>query len=441
MRLGIDDTDSPKGGCTTFVLSQVILKASSLGFDLIGEPRLVRLNPNVPFKTRGNAALSATFGHGRGARRKVGRTPEGPLWAFERARELDDAQAHRLFEGAWETVLEGSHLREEGTDPALVATRRKLSSGLYWKAVRSVVPVDLVEEELRGSGALYRTHGSSRGLVGAAAAAAWPGTHPTWELISYRSPEREGSRRNVDAASVRRAEAKFPELFLCHDLRTRRLLVAPHTCCPILFGLRATRPGRLFAAARMVESEPVERSILFRTNQGSGDHIAPRAAADIAAFEPGSVRGSVSSPPRVLPGGHVTFGVIDLAGGALSCIAFEPTKELPNVARWLRPGDRVRVWGGRGEGTGFNLEGIEVLHWGRWEGRQAPPKCPECKRSASSLGRNRGYRCPKCRRRLPPEAAAQIPRRPPFRLGRFLPTPSARRHLARIGPESPLRLL
>ena len=49
LHIGIDDTDSIHGGCTTWVATEVIKELSE--FDLIGHPRLVRLNPNVPWKT------------------------------------------------------------------------------------------------------------------------------------------------------------------------------------------------------------------------------------------------------------------------------------------------------------------------------------------------------------------------------------------------------
>ena len=41
-------------------------------FDLVSSPRLVRLNPNVPWKTRGNGAVAFTFGRGNGQKKKIG---------------------------------------------------------------------------------------------------------------------------------------------------------------------------------------------------------------------------------------------------------------------------------------------------------------------------------------------------------------------------------
>ena len=76
--VGIDDTDSLDGGCTTWVASRVI-EALLPDYELIGAPRLVRLNPNVPWKTRGNGAVALTFGRGVGERQQVGALPKGPI--------------------------------------------------------------------------------------------------------------------------------------------------------------------------------------------------------------------------------------------------------------------------------------------------------------------------------------------------------------------------
>ncbi len=431
----MDDTDSPSGGCTTHVLTDLIDLARTSGLDLIGEPRLVRLNPNVPWKTRGNAALSARFGAGVGPRRAVGEIERRTVWSYARSR-VPDVTAVRAFErAAWDRVLRGSRSGEEGTDPALVVAPRHLPAALYWKAVREVVPVAEARANLERAGASWWTESSDRGLVGAAAAVAWPGRHPTWELTSYRDPARLGSPREIDGESVRRVARETASLFLCDDPRTRRLLVAPHTSCPILFGLRGTRPADLLRARGRVRSEPVDRWVLFRTNQGTGDHLVRRRAAGLGPFLSARVVGTVARPPTTLRGGHVRFVVTDDEGTELECVAFEPTKTLPRVARTLVAGDRVEVWGGRGDTTTFRLEGLRILRLRPRHARPIAPACPGCGRRAGSLGAGRGYRCPGCRRRWPPEAAVRERERPVYPVGEYHPTPSARRHLAPRGPE------
>jgi tRNA(Ile2)-agmatinylcytidine synthase len=418
------------------VLSELLAAARAQAVDLLGEPRLVRLNPNIPWKTRGNAALAARFGVGIGPRRRVGEVDGSPVWSYARGRALDAGRRDEWIAQAWERVLRGSRVGEPGTDPALIATDRPLPAILYWNAVREVVPVADVETVLARHGATVRTSGSRQGIVGAAAAIAWPGRRPTWELIAYRPPDRWSLPRIVDAESVRSAQRTQPDLFLCDDPRTRRMLVAPHTACPILYGLRGTLPRGPLAARRAVRSEPVDRWVLFRTNQASGDHLVRRPVSELAEFRSAVVTGTVGSIPEVLAGGHVRFSVSDVDGASVTCLAFEPTKTLPAVARTLVPGDRLRIWGSRHRDPPFHLEGIEILRLEPRRGRPRPPRCPSCQRTAHSLGRLRGYRCPTCHRRWPPEAAAAPETPPEFPAGVYHPTPSARRHLAPRGPES-----
>ena len=64
--LGVDDTDSLRGMCTTFLATELVRDLRE--WDLIGYPRLVRLNPNIPWKTRGNGAICLRLGAGRGRR-------------------------------------------------------------------------------------------------------------------------------------------------------------------------------------------------------------------------------------------------------------------------------------------------------------------------------------------------------------------------------------
>ena len=438
MWVGIDDTDSVRGGCTTHVLTELIGAARDRDLDLIGLPRLVRLNPNVPWKTRGNAALSARFGFGVGPRRWLGEVGGRPVFSYARGRELDPDQAHRWTEEAWAIVRRLAQGEEAGTDPALVSTLHRLPAAFYWRAVREIVEVDAARELVRSVQGEWRTQGSDRGLVGAVASLAWPARRGTYELLTYRAPQRVAQPRRIDPASVWQAQRRWPSLFLCYDDRTRRLMVEPHTPCPILFGLRGRSAVATLRARREVRSEPVDRWLLFLTNQGTGDHLLRRTIADVPPYTSAILFGRVAAEPTVGPGGHVRFRLEDREGTRIDCLAFEPTKTLPSVVRALTTGDEVRVWGSRKADPVFRLEGIEVVRWHPTKGPLYGPLCATCRRRAGSLGRLRGYRCPGCGRRWPPEAGRPAPRRPPFPRGVFHPTPSARRHLAPLGPEGPM---
>lgn len=81
MYVAVDDTDSMHGNCTTFLATEIIREFDDL--DLIGNPRLVRLNPATPWKTRGNGALVMRFGHGTGRSRFIGMIGDREIRCFD----------------------------------------------------------------------------------------------------------------------------------------------------------------------------------------------------------------------------------------------------------------------------------------------------------------------------------------------------------------------
>src|SRR5881409_856775 len=56
--IGIDDTDSKLGGCTSYTATLIVDELRKKKLAPSDFPWLVRLNPNIPWKTRGNGALA-----------------------------------------------------------------------------------------------------------------------------------------------------------------------------------------------------------------------------------------------------------------------------------------------------------------------------------------------------------------------------------------------
>ncbi|MBC8520656.1 MAG: DNA-binding protein, partial [Methanomicrobia archaeon] len=48
MIIGIDDTDSRKGMCTTYLCAVLVDEFKKQGYGEVSTPRLVRLNPCIP---------------------------------------------------------------------------------------------------------------------------------------------------------------------------------------------------------------------------------------------------------------------------------------------------------------------------------------------------------------------------------------------------------
>src|ERR1700704_2607003 len=90
LRIGVDDTDSLRGMCTTFLATELVRDLTKT-WDLIGFPRLVRLNPNIPWKTRGNGAICVRIGHGRGRPHVVGWIDGSEVRAFPHGEGIEDS--------------------------------------------------------------------------------------------------------------------------------------------------------------------------------------------------------------------------------------------------------------------------------------------------------------------------------------------------------------
>ena len=58
LHVGLDDTDSTEGLCTTYLTHIILEKLEQMGIKALDYPRLIRLNPFARYKTRGNGALS-----------------------------------------------------------------------------------------------------------------------------------------------------------------------------------------------------------------------------------------------------------------------------------------------------------------------------------------------------------------------------------------------
>src|SRR5579884_2228619 len=57
VHIAFDDTDSRLGRCTTHLAFKITGRLRAMGVKLVDYPLLIRLNPNIPWKTRGNGAV------------------------------------------------------------------------------------------------------------------------------------------------------------------------------------------------------------------------------------------------------------------------------------------------------------------------------------------------------------------------------------------------
>jgi tRNA(Ile2)-agmatinylcytidine synthase len=415
--------------CTTFLLTELIREFSD--YDVIGYPRLVRLNPMVPWKTRGNGALSVRLGRGGGRKRLIGRIGEVKIYGCERERKdvFDVGDMKRRIERLFDEYAE---FNDMNTNPAFVIAGRKPPASLYWRAVREIVPLETVVRILDASGAVYRGYKNGRGLVGAASAISWVPNDSTYEITAYREKSRWGTKRKINPLSVIEMDEAFPETFNNYDYANKHVCIAPSSPCPVLFGIRADIPHRLVKASSMVScNEPVERFFIFQTNQGTDDHIRERKISGIAPLGCVKVAGEVSQMPRSVPGGHTIFRLGD-GTGEIDCAAYEPSKQFRKTVRKLAPGDQITVYGGvRDEPRTINVEKLHVRRLAKISVKESNPVCGQCGRRMKSAGMGAGYRCRRCGTRAEPGDAVLVGLKRELKTGLYEPPASARRHLSK----------
>ena len=403
LHVGLDDTDSERGMCTTYL--GAVLMQRLRGVAEVAEARLVRLNPNIKYKTRGNAAV---------ALRLITSRPEVVKSITLR------------------TVEELADMRSPSTAPGVVFWQGEVPESFrefYRRCLHGVVGIGEAEEVLHRHGGEYVKFKLGRGIVGALAAIGAELRERTYEYIAYRSPERWGTPRRVCTESVRwMNRLTYPLTFNNLD-EEGRVLITPHTPCPVLFGIRGVSEQVVREAAGMVVAlEPVVLHAVYVSNQATDAHL--REVGRIAEVEPLSsvvLLGRVASEPRVIEGGHVFFRLRDEHGDEITCAAFEPTKGFRRVVRALLPGDLVRVYGGVNERMQVNLEKIEVIEL--LTRREVNPRCGRCGRRMKSAGRGQGYRCRRCGTRAERRVSEPVERTIEERM--YQVPPGAMRHLAR----------
>jgi tRNA(Ile2)-agmatinylcytidine synthase len=416
MHMGLDDTDSTKNGCTTYVAALMIEELEKLRVKFIDYPSLIRLNPNVPWKTRGNGALCLRFQH---------------------EEELED----EIKKTAIDLVEHQADLNSKGTDPGVVFFERhdvpEEIQAFAKKTETSIATLKEATELINKLGAEALGFNTCRGIIGALAAIGetLEGDH-TYELIAYRTQENRGSKRRVDVDSIFEMDRKTqPYTFNSVDLGKRRVIITPRGPDPILFGIRGETPDVVKRAFAIVKPlEPVERWVIFRTNQGTDAHLTrAQTLSQIKPYHSIIAEGAVSKKPHMVPVRHVIFSIQDMTR-EVDCAAYEPTGELRKVANELIEGDRVEVYGAvrrqKGKPLTVNLEKINILSL-------APsltfrnPTCPSCGKSGESMGKGQGFRCRKCGTKLDATEKMKVAEKRRVEAKLYVTSTRSQRHLTK----------
>ena len=402
MLIGIDDTDSLRGMCTTYLAKKIRDE-----LEIQDYPKLVRLNPNIPYKTRGNGAIAL-------------RTNE---------------DAEKLKDVVIKLVRKFSMVDDIRTNPGVVfvdepENNKKILDLFYRKVVSEIVSIKEAENVARRVNADVFRLNNGRGIVGALAALGFTKGGGTYELISYRAKKNYGKKRQIDQDSVFSMNEKFyPNIFDSVDEGVKRVLIAPRGMDPVFCGIRGCSPKYVMAAWDMVRPlEEIESVVVFETNQATDDHLRRKKISQIKSYDCVMVEGAVGSKPIIGEGGHVVFTLSDLTGN-IDCAAYQQTGDFRKVVFNLLPGDAVVVCGGIGKYVKtINLEKLYVKSLVDAT-EIVVPKC--CGRKMTSAGKNKGVKCRKCGKKISQMEIKSQKIVRTIKKGWYEVPPRARRHLSR----------
>jgi tRNA(Ile2)-agmatinylcytidine synthase len=398
MLIGIDDTDSPAGMCTTY-LGAVLARRLIRDHMQVHEARLVRLNPNATFKTRGNAAVMLDV----------------------------EGDSDRAFTIACVLVEELADFSCENTNPGVVVTEQQPDPAFYRKSVTDFCTIAEAVTLLDEAGARYHGWKNRRGLIGATAAVASELPDRTSEVLVYREPVRFGTPRPVDRQSLFDAEAAtYPHTWDTVDMINDVVVCVPHTPDPVLFGIRGESPQWVMTARQMIDSEKPGLEQIWVTNQGTDAHLLAGTIGELREGLSYRVSGTVADIPKTGTGGHVSFTIRN-SDHTVRCMAYEPTKNFRHIVRQLMPGDEVIAAGSYKKGS-INLEKMQLVSLARQMSAR-PPLCPACNKRMTSDGKGKGYKCKKCNARADKPDVQEVPRT--LEPGWYEVPPTARRHLAK----------
>lgn len=416
--LAIDDTDSNTSMCTTYLGTIILELLKDNNAEFIDFPWLIRLNPNIPYKTRGNGSVKISF--------------------YCNSEMIDD-----LWKKIVNLVRQYSDIEAENTSPGVVLLQGEIPAffnKLYIKALYELIELEDVKSNLE----VYKNKlklfslKEGRGLIGASSAIGAILSDYTYEFIAYRYEKNCKTKRVIDKQSVLKADKATPLTFNNIDYdHGNDVMILPHGNDPIFCGIRGETTEQVIEMWKKLNiEEPIEKVMIFRTNQHTKVHFPKLFNGDeLGPYKSVKTIGKIITNPHDIEGGHVIFSV-EIGNKIVDCAAYEPTKKFRNIIRELIIGDEIIIFGGirkpeSARNLTINVEEIQIVKL-KEIFDQITPKCPSCKLTLKSAGTKAGFKCKKCNYKTKTKNYMIIPKTRKLKTGiRYVTPVCAQRHLTK----------
>jgi tRNA(Ile2)-agmatinylcytidine synthase len=354
---------------------------------------------------------------------------------------MDSKDVDEILPIVSEMVQGYAELSYPNTNPGLVVVTGDAPTSLEMfakKAVWRTVPKTLALRLIDTHNIPHLYHGNGRGIVGALAAVGYHlDDDHTFEYLAYRTMSKAQQERGVDRSSVVTMDTEMSSCTFSNiDPSSDTPLIEPQGPDPVLYGIRGETPQCVIQAASYIESsQDVERWMVFRTNQGTGEHLTHNVLiGNLRPYMSANLDVVVENEPEIKSGGHVYFRVADTTG-SIQCAAYEPTGDFRWEVMKLGLGDRITVHAGVRPASSthemiLNMEGMVICQLAD-KIEYSNPLCEKCGKRMKSAGKGQGYKCSKCghKDRHAKKLSQKLPR--DLNEGYYLPRPSAQRHLTR----------
>ena len=396
--------------CTTFLSYKIVKFLEKQKIEFVDYPSLIRFNPNIPWKTRGNGAVRLT---------------------------IKTRNPNKIKKEIIQFITNYSDTKN-GANPGLVFFQdqsipqsfHKFSRLALWKLISRKTAKDFISNNKIDSFYL----GNGQGLVGAIGAIGYKFSDHTFELLCYRKKSQFGKKRIINKHSVKKMQSNtFPETYNSFDNENDRVLITPHGPDPVFYGIRGESVKSVVLASTMVNTdEKLDGYMVFKSNQGTADHLKNELQVnDLKPYTSGFLVGKVCSKPVTEQGGHVFFS-IQVGDRKIRCGVYKQTK-ITKTAQDLIPGDKIRLGGGIRKASKnyervLNVEFLDVIKLEK-NILLTNPTCKTCNKKMKSKGNRQGFECFRCGNKSFSKSSLEIPRKIQRKL--YLPAISAHRHLTR----------